>query len=153
MRLAGKARFVAIGAGVAIFLASLPALPTLAAQQKAPASKTSSQSPKKSTSSKSVSSKTRKKTSSASRKQTAPTPERIREIQAALREAGHYSGDLSGKWDIPTVEAMKAFQEANGLTPTGKLDARSLQKLGLGAQIAGLSPPRPPSNPPPPPQQ
>lgn len=79
------------------------------------------------------------------RGQLAPTPERIREIQAALAEAGFYRREPTGKWDSYSVEALKQFQEANGLKPTGKLDALSLQKLGLGSEIAGLAPPRPPS--------
>lgn len=37
---------------------------------------------------------------------------------------------------------MKNFQQANGLNATGKLDALSLQKLGLGSSSAGLAPPR-----------
>src|SRR5262249_39713833 len=57
------------------------------------------------------------------RSQKAPTPERIREIQAALAREGSYPGQPSGKWDATTVEAMKRFQSSQGLTPTGKLDA------------------------------
>jgi hypothetical protein len=38
---------------------------------------------------------------------------------------------------------MREFQTANGLTPTGKLGARSLQKLGLGSEVAGKSAPLP----------
>ncbi len=81
------------------------------------------------------------------RGQTAPTPARIKEIQLALAQSGHYSGEPTGKWDASTVEAMKHFQEAQGLKPTGKLDAPSLQKLGLGSHVAGLAPPRTPLSP------
>ena len=80
---------------------------------------------------------------SAQRAQRAPTPDRIKEIQVALARAGYYQQDPTGKWDEATREAMKRFQEANGLNPTGKIDARSLQKLGLGSEIAGRFPPRP----------
>jgi peptidoglycan hydrolase-like protein with peptidoglycan-binding domain len=76
------------------------------------------------------------------RRQTAPTKERYVEIQSALAKAGHYDGEPNGKWDAKSVAAMKAFQEKNGLKVTGKLDALSLQKLGLGSEIAGLAPPR-----------
>ncbi len=79
------------------------------------------------------------------RGQTAPTPERIKEIQAALARAGFFQREPNGKWDNYSQEAMLKFQQANGLKPTGKLDALSLQKLGLGSEIAGLAPPRPPS--------
>ena len=79
--------------------------------------------------------------------QTAPTPARISEIQSALAAQGAYkvqpSGKPSGRWDESTILAMKAFQSAHGLAPTGKLDAISLQKLGLGSEIAGRGAPVP----------
>lgn len=77
------------------------------------------------------------------RGQQAPTPERITEIQQALAKGGSYAGTPNGKWDESTEEAMRRFQESHGLNPTGKLDARSLQQLGLGSRIAGVAPPRP----------
>ncbi|MGH9814812.1 MAG: peptidoglycan-binding domain-containing protein [Candidatus Acidiferrales bacterium] len=79
------------------------------------------------------------------RRQTAPTAERIREIQSALAKAGHYQATPNGKWDSKSLAAMKAFQEANGLRASGKLNARSLQLLGLGSETAGLAPPRTPT--------
>jgi hypothetical protein len=75
--------------------------------------------------------------------QKAPTPERISEIQSSLARGGYYQGEPNGKWDASTVGAMQKFQSANGLDPSGKLDAPSLQKLGLGSGIAGVSAPRP----------
>lgn len=76
-------------------------------------------------------------------KQKAPTADRISEIQTALSHGGYYQGDPNGKWDSNTVAALQKFQSANGIEPTGKLDAPSLQKLGLGSDIAGVSAPRP----------
>jgi peptidoglycan hydrolase-like protein with peptidoglycan-binding domain len=78
------------------------------------------------------------------RGQKAPDSQRISEIQTALAKDGSFSGSPSGKWDDSTVDAMKKFQEAHGLNPSGKLDAKTLQKLGLGSQTAGLAPPMPP---------
>lgn len=78
--------------------------------------------------------------------QAAPTPERISEIQQALATKGAFDGTPNGKWDDSTVAAMKRFQSSIGLTPTGKLDALTLQKLGLGSETAGLAPPNPPPN-------
>jgi Putative peptidoglycan binding domain len=72
-----------------------------------------------------------------------PTPDRITQIQSALSRGGYYKGDLTGKWDSNTVAAMQKFQSANGLDSTGKLDAPTLQKLGLGSDIAGVSAPKP----------
>ena len=67
------------------------------------------------------------------------------EIQSSLARGGYYQGDPNGKWDSNTVAAMQKFQSANGLDPSGKLDATSLQKLGLGSGIAGVSAPRTPT--------
>lgn len=79
---------------------------------------------------------------SRARGQAAPTSGRIREIQAALATAGHYASEPSGKWDAASAEAMRSFQEAQGLRPTGKLDALTLQRLGLGSPAAGVAAPR-----------
>jgi peptidoglycan hydrolase-like protein with peptidoglycan-binding domain len=76
--------------------------------------------------------------------QKAPTPERISEIQQALAKDGSYAGTQNGKWDDATVDAVKKFQDAHGLNPSGKLDAKTLQQLGLGSQTAGVAPPLPP---------
>jgi peptidoglycan hydrolase-like protein with peptidoglycan-binding domain len=75
-----------------------------------------------------------------------PTPERIMEIQEALAKKGALNGSPSGEWDDSTVAAMKQFQTSNGLNPTGKLDALTLQKLGLGSETAGLAAPIAPPN-------
>ena len=87
-----------------------------------------------------------KKSSKRSRRergQKAPTTDRINEIQQALAKDGSYTGTPNGKWDDSTQEALRKFQEAHGLNPTGKLDARSLQQLGLGSSVAGVAPPAP----------
>jgi peptidoglycan hydrolase-like protein with peptidoglycan-binding domain len=75
--------------------------------------------------------------------QMAPTPDRIKEIQTALAASDSYKGEPTGKWDDDSVAAMKHFQQINGLNPSGKLDALSLQKLGLGSDTAGRGAPRP----------
>jgi Putative peptidoglycan binding domain len=78
--------------------------------------------------------------------QEAPTPDRINEIQEKLASKGVFTDTPSGKWDDSTVEAMKKFQTSQGLAPTGKLDALTLQKLGLGSQTAGVAAPVAPPN-------
>jgi peptidoglycan hydrolase-like protein with peptidoglycan-binding domain len=75
--------------------------------------------------------------------QKAPTADRISEIQSALVRGGYYQGSPSGKWDSNTVAAVQKFQSANGIEANGKLDAPTLQKLGLGSDIAGVSAPKP----------
>jgi len=91
----------------------------------------------------------KKKTSSKSKRkpkvkgQTAPTPDRIREIQTALQKDGSYQGEPTGKWDAATMDAMKKYQDKIGVSPTGKIDAVSLNKLGLGSETAGKGAPVP----------
>jgi len=75
--------------------------------------------------------------------QLAPTPSRISEIQTALSREGAYQGEPSGKWDPTTVDAMRQFQNDHGLNPSGKIDALTLQKLGLGSQVSGMGAPLP----------
>ncbi len=86
----------------------------------------------------------RRSTSRRERGQKVPTPDRISEIQQALAKDGSFSGKPNGKWDASTIEATRKFQEAHGLNPTGKLDAKTLQQLGLGSQTSGVAPPMPP---------
>jgi peptidoglycan hydrolase-like protein with peptidoglycan-binding domain len=103
--------------------------------------------PKTTTASKSHA--TTKKTSSRKKKdkgQMTPTSERITEIQQALAKDGSYSAAPSGKWDDSTVDAMKRFQTTHALNPTGKLDALTLEKLGLGSTTAGVAEPVAPPN-------
>jgi peptidoglycan hydrolase-like protein with peptidoglycan-binding domain len=89
--------------------------------------------------------KTPKRASSRREKgQKAPTAERLSEIQKALAKDGSFTGSPNGKWDDSTVAAMKKFQAGHGLNPSGKLDAKTLQQLGLGSQTAGVAPPTPP---------
>ena len=103
---------------------------------------------KKSSTSRSASSSHRSKSSKRSgrreRGQKAPTPDRISDIQQALAKDGSFTGKPNGKWDASTIEATRKFQEAHGLNATGKLDAKTLQQLGLGSQTAGVAPPVPP---------
>lgn len=89
-------------------------------------------------------SKSSKKSSRKQPGQKAPTSDRVIEIQSALAKDGSFQGSPSGKWDDSTSVAMRKFQSAHGLNPSGKLDAPTLQRLGLGSQTAGVAAPTPP---------
>jgi hypothetical protein len=101
------------------------------------------------TSSTSTTAKKKKKSSSKSKRnakvkgQAVPTPDRIKEIQSALQKDGSYEGEPTGKWDAATTDAMRKYQDKIGVTPTGKIDAVSLNKLGLGSDTAGKGAPVP----------
>ncbi len=53
----------------------------------------------------------------------------VLDVQTKLRELNLYSGDLDGLAGPKTAAAVVAFQESKGLTPTGKLDPKSLGLL------------------------
>ncbi len=91
----------------------------------------------------------KKRTVARKRTQTQPTPERYMEIQEALIGRGLLQGPATGKWDADSVSALREFQASQKLEPTGKINALSLIRLGLGpkrdaqGQPTGV-PPSPP---------
>lgn len=121
-----------LAAGLGVFSGSVKA-------QSTPAKKPARSAAHKSVHGKKPSKRSRRK----ERGQKEPTPDRISEIQQALAKDGSYKGAPNGKWDESTQDALMKFQEAHGLNATGKLDARSLQQLGLGSSITGVAPPAP----------
>lgn len=50
-------------------------------------------------------------------------------VKALLASLGHETNYGSGEWDEQTVEATIAFQEAEGVTPTGEPDSATLRAL------------------------
>jgi Putative peptidoglycan binding domain len=52
-----------------------------------------------------------------------------KEIQEALTRAGFYNGPIDGALEPKMRAAFKAFQTANGLTPTGFLDFQTAARL------------------------
>jgi hypothetical protein len=115
------------------------------AKTRHPHRSSSSAAPQSASHSSSTSAKKKSKKHRSKREPTqkVPTPQRISEIQSALARGGYYQGEPNGKWDANTISALQKFQSGNGLDPNGKLNALSLQKLGLGSEIAGVSAPRP----------
>ena len=53
----------------------------------------------------------------------------LRQVQQALRNAGLYKGPVDGKAGRQTMEAIKAFQKANGLNPDGVVGGKTSDKL------------------------
>lgn len=79
--------------------------------------------------------------------------DRAREIQAALKNAGYYQGEVTGNYDDATREAMRSFQRANGIKDTGMPTAPALLKLGLTKHKSDAGDTSAPSVTPPPPSQ
>jgi peptidoglycan hydrolase-like protein with peptidoglycan-binding domain len=128
-----KKPIICLALAAGLLVASAPAFTS---QQQSASPSSAPSAPKKKT----VSKKHHSKRESTQR---APTPARISEIQSALARDGYYQGQPNGKWDSNTVAAMQKFQSGNGLEASGKLNALSLQKLGLGSSVAGVSAPKP----------
>src|SRR5882762_2226716 len=140
-----------ITAGLALLLTagvawSAPSAPAKAAGKPTGKATRSAARPAASAASKSRVKKSSKHSKRREPGQKAPAPERISEIQQALAKDGSFSGTPNGKWDDSTVEAMRKFQSGHGLNPSGRLDAPTLQKLGLGSQTAGVAAPLPPTS-------
>ncbi|MBK9166885.1 MAG: peptidoglycan-binding protein [Bryobacterales bacterium] len=103
--------------------------------RKAPAKKTTAKkAAKKAPARKSTARKSRVRRRAPARppSQRAPSAERIRQIQQALAERGHFTDAPDGKWGASSEEAMKRFQAEQNLQPTGKITSLSLIGLGLG---------------------
>jgi hypothetical protein len=63
------------------------------------------------------------------------TPGVVRNLQAALQREGHYSGPIDGALGPSTMQAVDAYQRANGLA-TGGLTFETLRKLRVPLSIA-----------------
>jgi len=55
----------------------------------------------------------------------------IRDVQRALKREGFDPGRIDGVWGRRSISALKAFQEARGLTVDGVLSPESLQALSV----------------------
>jgi len=73
----------------------------------------------------------------------------VKELQDKLRAAGHDPGASDGWYGKKTADAVRAYQEANGLKVDGDAGPQTLSKLGMGG--ANNTPPRetPPEETPP----
>ncbi len=54
----------------------------------------------------------------------------MKNIQLALQNAGYNPGPIDGRKGKQTVEAIKAFQKANGLSADGKVGKKTWELLG-----------------------
>jgi hypothetical protein len=58
----------------------------------------------------------------------------ISKAQEALRKHGHNPGSVDGMMGPQTRKAIRDFQSASGLKPTGNLDTETAQKLAISAK-------------------
>lgn len=60
------------------------------------------------------------------------SPATVRQIQQKLNQSGFDAGDIDGSWGQKSQQALRTFQQAKNLEPTGQLNMRTLHALGLG---------------------
>jgi len=108
-----------------------------AAKKKAPVKKTAPGATAKNSPAKSSATHHGKKGSAKAatwrNRQLAPSPERYKEIQAALAAKGYLPTEsANGTWGQASVQALKKFQADQNIASSGKINSLSLIALGLG---------------------
>ena len=59
------------------------------------------------------------------------TKDQINQAQSLLKSRGFYSGEQIGKLDDATREALRKYQQAEGLKVTGTLNRLTLEKMNI----------------------
>ena len=62
----------------------------------------------------------------------------VTEIQRRLKSWGYYEGEIDGKYGQQTIDAVKYFQQKNGLPQTGTVDDATAEKIGVS--LTGWTP-------------
>ncbi len=62
----------------------------------------------------------------------------VKEVQRRLKQWGYYDGAIDGIYGPKTVEAVKAFQRKNGLTPDGIAGRATYVALGMNDSVRVL---------------
>lgn len=65
--------------------------------------------------------------------------EEVKQIQTKLKAWGYYSGSIDGVYGTQTVNAVKKFQQKNGLTADGIAGEKTLSALGINVPSGGSS--------------
>jgi len=55
----------------------------------------------------------------------------ILQAQRKLQDAGYDVGPINGKWEEKSQDALRKFQQAQGMDATGELDQQTLSALGV----------------------
>ena len=61
--------------------------------------------------------------------------EQVAQIQQRLTDLGYYDGEIHGIYDLMTAEAIRRFQEDNGLDASGVCNPETLHQLGIFSEI------------------
>jgi peptidoglycan hydrolase-like protein with peptidoglycan-binding domain len=60
--------------------------------------------------------------------------EQVKAVQQALKDKGHDPGDVDGKMGPKTEQAIRDYQQKEGLKATGRMDTETASKLGVQAK-------------------
>jgi peptidoglycan hydrolase-like protein with peptidoglycan-binding domain len=60
----------------------------------------------------------------------------VRQVQEQLKQKGHEVGPVDGIMGPQTKDALKEFQQKEGIQASGELDQQTLQALGVDAAAA-----------------
>ena len=63
----------------------------------------------------------------------------VKSLQQRLKELGYYSGSVDGDFGENTENAVKAFQERNGLTVDGKAGSKTMAKINSSSAVKASS--------------
>ena len=61
----------------------------------------------------------------------------IQQAQQKLNDQGFNAGPVDGKFGPATKQAVKKFQQAKGISPSGQIDTQTLAALGVQGQDSG----------------
>lgn len=67
------------------------------------------------------------------------THQDVTKVQKTLRSDGYYQGRVDGLMGPQTRAAIRQYQKSNQLAATGRLDAQTAGKLGVGSESVGGS--------------
>jgi peptidoglycan hydrolase-like protein with peptidoglycan-binding domain len=67
-------------------------------------------------------------------------PALVRSVQQSLRERGYYVGDVDGQWGPKTEDAVRSFQNANGIPSDGRLNSPTISALGIDQEGTATAP-------------
>lgn len=68
--------------------------------------------------------------------ETAPSADQVRQAQTQLQSRGYDVGSVDGVLGDQTRAALRQFQAAQGMEASGRLDARTMSALGVGAKTS-----------------
>jgi peptidoglycan hydrolase-like protein with peptidoglycan-binding domain len=63
--------------------------------------------------------------------------DQVRQVQQALKDKGHDVGAIDGQWGPKTQNALKEYQQAQGMSASGELDSQTLSSLGVSGSAVG----------------